>query len=141
MGGKNLQNLRGPFTPEEARKYGAMGAKASIEARRRKKTFKQAFNAIANTPVTSYKIREVLRKNGIDDENTTNAAAVAFRIVAEAIKGNPRMVSIFLEQMGETAPRRVELTGAGGSPLQVERKNPLEGMSVEEIRKLAGLDE
>lgn len=134
-------NLIPVRSTDEARRRGRKGGIASGESRRRKKTLRELFETIAETQVTGEKTRAALQKAGITGKDATNAAALALRIMGDAVKGNPRMAQMALDLLGETAPRRVELTGAGGSPLQVERKNPLEGISVEEIRKLAGLDE
>lgn len=133
------ENLIPASTKDEARRRGRNGGIASGKARRKRKTLRELFGIIADSQVTGDNTRAALQSAGITGDDATNAAALAFRIMGDAIKGNPRMAQMALDLLGESAPRRVELTGAKGGPVQIEA-NPLEGLTIDEIRKLAGMD-
>lgn len=136
---KNLQNLRN-FTTETAREAGRKGAMKSAETKRRRKSVREALNILANSPVTNEKAKKILLQNGLKESDVTNAAAIAFSIITQAVKGNPKMTQIFLNLMGENTPTKIELTGAGGAPVSVRKENPLDGLTTDELRKLAGLE-
>lgn len=136
---KNLQNLKN-FTAETAREAGRKGAMKSAETKRRRKSVREALTILANSPLKNEKAKNILLQNGLEENDATNAAAIAFSIITQALKGNPKMTQIFLNLMGENLPTKIELTGAGGAPVSIRKENPLDGLSADELRKLAGLD-
>lgn len=127
----NPQNLK-RFTSEEARINGRKGAIASAEARRRYKTIRETLKAISDAPVTSEKIKNSLLRNGLEEGEATNGAAVGMAITIGAMKGNPHLVRIYLEMLGELDAKKVEVSG----DLNIQG-NPFKELTVEELRKLA----
>lgn len=67
----NIDNLKVP-TSEEARRYGAMGGKASGEARRQKKTLREKAQLLMSLSIQDEKDKEKLKQLGIDEENMDN---------------------------------------------------------------------
>lgn len=66
----NEQNLRPPFSPEEAREYGKKGAKRSAEVRAQKKTIAAVTKKMLQQKVTDPKLLELMRKMGITTSKT-----------------------------------------------------------------------
>lgn len=87
----NEQNLRPPFTPNEAREYGRKGAAASAEARRKKKACAEIAMRVIQSELSASDRAKVEKVTGplADDEDTLYAAAVA-QMVAKAVKGDVR---------------------------------------------------
>lgn len=61
----NEQNLRPPFTPEEAREMGKKGAEASARARRRKKSMAETLRQVLNEQVKDEKQLTIIAKSGM----------------------------------------------------------------------------
>lgn len=128
----NLISL-GDRPEEERRRIARMGGIESARKKRERKTIREYALAIMEAPADAVLFRDELEEMGITDaEDMTNAAVLAARIFKGALDGNPAMTKIALNLLEETTPQRVEVTES--------RHNPLEGMTVEELRKLAGLD-
>lgn len=99
MAGKD--NLRVPSS-EEARRNGQKGGKASGEARRRKKSLKEAFDILLE--------REVQDKNG---NVLTGAEAIAVAVYKKAIKGDLRAVEILRDTAGQRPTDKVHVEHEG----------------------------
>ena len=83
----NVQNLRpGEYklTHEEQKK----GGKASVAARRRKKSLFEMAKIVLELGVVNPKQRDALEKLGINPEDLTNSAALAVSMLAKAMKGD-----------------------------------------------------
>jgi hypothetical protein len=108
----NFKNL----TAEEQRKIASQGGKASVEARRQRKTLAQLSEMIGNLAVSSEKNREIMRQAGIKDEDMIRDTEAMFRLSLKAASGDTRAIELLAKLRGEL-----------GSD------NPLSGVSVESI--------
>ena len=92
-------------TEEERRKIAIAGGKASGEARRRKKTLKEAADYYLSLPVKSVKKKALLEGNGVDPENIDNQMAIIAGLVETASLGDPRAAKVLFAFLGEDARR------------------------------------
>lgn len=96
---ENLK-LRGEahkLTVEEASK----GGKASGEARRRKKSMKESFEALFAMQASD-KYRNAFKKQGMEvPDDLTHEQALVLSMTAKAIAGDARMASLILDVLGE----------------------------------------
>lgn len=123
------------FSAEKQRKIASMGGKASGEAKRRKKAFRETVQQIAEMGVPD-KVLKKLREQGISKEDATYQTAIVLKMFHEAMNGNVAAFNTLVNVAGEMVSKH-ELTGKDGQPLQVENQ-----MSMEEIReRLRELDE
>lgn len=110
---KSRANLKKPddFTSEELRERALKGAKASAEARRRLKSF-----------------RELDADFTTDDERKEMLDALKLK----AKRGNIKAFEIYRDTVGLKPKENVEISG--------ELANPFAGLTDAELKKLAGMD-
>ena len=83
----NEQNLRPPFTPEEAREYGRKGAAKAAELRAQKKTFAAMTKKALQQKVTDAKQLEIIKKSGITKaKNPTYMDFLIASVIMKSIK-------------------------------------------------------
>ena len=97
----NPQNLipQNKKSPEERSRIARMGQIASTEAKRRKKTFREAMEAILE--------KEVLDKNGNKIDLLT---AISAKQIAKAGKGDTKAFEVIRDTIGQKPVERVEIT-------------------------------
>lgn len=131
---KNLVPFQ-EFSAEKQREIQSMGGKASGEAKRRKKAFRETVQQIAEMGVPD-KVLKKLKEQGISKEDATYQTAIVLKMFHEAMSGNVAAFNTLVNVAGEMVNKH-ELTGKDGEPLQVEKQ-----MTMQEIReKLRELDE
>lgn len=97
----NPQNLipQNKKSPEERSRIARMGQIASTEAKRRKKTFREAIEAILE--------KEVLDKNGNKIDLLT---AISAKQIEKAGKGDTKAFEVIRDTIGQKPVERVEIT-------------------------------
>lgn len=105
-------NLRPVQSKDEARERGRKGGIKSGETRRRQKSFKTMLTEIAKLQVPEGKLKAVLEDAGIDP---THGEAVAYSMVNGAIRGNPRMMDLYLKYSGQDKLRELEIKEKAGN--------------------------
>ena len=96
------------FTLEEA----SRGGKASGEARRRKKSLKEAFNILLEREVTDKNGNVVIDKDG---NTLTGAEAIGLAVYKKAIKGDLRAVEILRDTAGQRPTDKVHVEHEGAT--------------------------
>lgn len=133
----NEQNLI-PFnkqTESEQRENSRKGGIASGEARRRKKSMKEAFELLLSLPVNQNgkignKIIAVAEDLGIPPEELDNQMAMCINMFSASMSKNPTQAFASIQAtIGEKPVDNVKVEG------NISTTNPLEGLSTEEIRK------
>ena len=115
----NFKNL----TAEEQRRIAIQGGKASVEARRQKKTLRQLGEMIGGLQVNSEKNRAIMREAGIADEDMIRDTEALFRISLKAQQGDVKAAEFLAKLRGEL-----------GSD------NPFAGVSIESVTINFGKD-
>ena len=97
----NPQNLipQNKKSPEERSRIARMGQIASTEAKRRKKTFREAMEAILE--------KEVLDKNGNKIDLLT---AISAKQIEKAGRGDTKAFEVIRDTIGQKPVERVEIT-------------------------------
>lgn len=101
-------------TKEEQREIARKGGVKSGEIRREKKRFKELFLSLLEDDCKA-------DKNKPKNERRTNKDLFAMRMMKQAIDGDLNSQKYIIEMIGEAPSKKVEVTGANGSPL-IERK-------------------
>lgn len=124
----NIENLRTPST-EEARKIGSKGGKASGEARKQRKTFKDVFTSLLECDVSKDALEPLqgVIKSEYGDRITADQAMALAQIV-KAVNGDTKAFEVIRDTIGEKPTDKTEHSGS--------INNPLEGLSTEELRAL-----
>lgn len=108
----NEQNLKpqNTRTAEERKAVAIAGGKASGEARRRAKRFKEYVRLALNSEVT----------NPATGESISLKDAMAHKLVQQAVKGNLNAVKMVLEVIEEKPAEKLELSGKVNNVLRVQ---------------------
>ena len=93
----NFKNL----TAEEQRKIAVKGGKASVEARKKKKTLKEIGDMIGELKIVSPKKIKMLKEVGITDENLTNDVGMIYRLNLKAQMGDTRAIELLAKIRGQ----------------------------------------
>lgn len=99
----NPENLKPPFTPEEARENGKKGAIASAKARRAKKDLREAMIALLE---------------GKGKDGRTGAENLAASLFEKALSGDVRACAEIRDTIYGKPVSTIEMTGKDGTPLQ-----------------------
>jgi hypothetical protein len=97
----SLDNLQLITPGKDAREKGRRGGRASGRARRKKKTMREAFAAIKDLPLNIKDLKSQLIAAGITDTEATYGMAMAYMTFVKAMQGNPQMMRLAMEMLGE----------------------------------------
>ena len=105
----NEQNLRPPFSPEEAREYGKKGAAKSAIVRKEKSKTRKTLESYLDSKIEEPKQLELAQKYGVKKRHPTQrdflVAMVTQRV---ARKGNFNDLEKMMDLIGESADRQAE---------------------------------
>ena len=132
----NTQNLidNNSLTPEERKARAIKAAKASVEARKKKKQMRDAFDILLKKKPTPEQ-QVVLQKMGIDPSDSDNRMVIAVSMLQQAIGGNVKAAEFIRDTIGEKPVERVEAEVSATKEID----ETLANMSLEDLRKLGGL--
>lgn len=109
----NEQNLV-PFTSEQdrekAKQNGIKGGIASGKVRREKRLIKDSIEMVLGLEVKNEKMREQLKKLGIQDEDMTNQLALVVAMVNKGLKGDTQAFNSLRDTIGQKPIERTEVT-------------------------------
>lgn len=108
-----INNLKpmNTLTEEEQREIASKGGKASVAARRAKKTLREHLDILLAQSI----------KNGDTGEETLCKEALGVAIITKALAGDMKAWELIRDTIGEKPVDKKELTGADGKPLEVVR--------------------
>lgn len=89
------------LTAEEQREIASKGGKASVEARRQKKTLKEIGDMIGSLKLTNKEKIEVMRKAGIADEYLIKDVAAMYKLASRAESGDVRAIEVLAKLRGQ----------------------------------------
>ena len=89
------------LTEEEQREMARKGGIASGEARKRKKTLKEAMDLLLSLPVKDKEVRKKIAALGIDPDEIDNQMAIVIAQWQQAVKGNTRAYENVQATVGE----------------------------------------
>lgn len=88
-------------SPEEAREMGRKGGRASGEARRRKKSLREAAELYLSLPVSDKRAWNKLAKDGVAPEDVDNQMAIIAGLTIKAVKGDAKAAKLLFDLLGE----------------------------------------
>lgn len=95
------KNLRPVRTKEEARERGRKGGIASGEARRKKRTMKNAAKLLLDMPIVGEDISNTMKELGFQEEDLTNQMAVLVSVFKKAMNGDVRAAEFLRDTAGQ----------------------------------------
>lgn len=115
----NKQTLK-VYTSEEARFYGAMGGKASADARRRKKSLKELTQALLEMKPHELVSRKAMQLfPGVEPEDLTNGMALAMSMFNKAVVDGDVKAAQFVRDTAGEMPEQVISGNLGHSTVFV----------------------
>ena len=88
-------------SPEEAREMGRKGGRASGEARRRKKSLREAAELYLSLPVADRRKWNKISAEGVPPDDVDNQMAIIVGLSAKAAKGDARAAKVLFDLLGE----------------------------------------
>lgn len=107
----SLDNLRPNIrTTEQAQALGRKGGLASVESKRRKKTMRENAELLLSLPLKEGKLKEQIKKLGLEDDEVTNQMAVMVSLFQKALSGDVNAFNSLQATKGEKPVAEVILT-------------------------------
>ena len=128
-----IENLEPVRTKEEASERGRKGGIASGEARRRKKTMRETMEILLDMQVGKGKsadIEAIKTFAGLKGKNITVQEAMIIAQAQKALKGDLAALQFIRDTVGQKPSDNINI-GA-------KMDNPFEGLTTEQLEKLAG---
>lgn len=97
----NERNLIPVRSTEEARERGRNGGRASGEARRRKKSLREAAELYLSLPVSDKRAWNKLAKDGVAPEDVDNQMAIIAGLSIKAAKGDAKAAKVLFDLIGD----------------------------------------
>jgi hypothetical protein len=108
----NINNMKPPRTKDEARERGRKGGIASGEARRRKKTMREALEMLLFDTKLNEQTKQMLQAEGIKNADDFNHQMVITRsLIAKAESGDVQAYHAICAMIGEKPSENFNLGG------------------------------
>ena len=107
----NIDNMKPPRTKEEARERGRNGGIASGEARRRKKTMREALEQLLYHGKVPETTKSMMRAEGIDEEEMTHQMVITRSLIAKAESGDVQAYNAICQMIGEKPADNLNIGG------------------------------
>ena len=88
-------------TAEERREIAAAGGRASGEARRRKKSLREAAELYLSLPVSDKRAWNKLAKDGVAPDDVDNQMAIIAGLSIKAAKGDAKAAKVLFDLIGD----------------------------------------
>lgn len=105
----NERNLIPVRSTEEARERGRNGGRASGEARRRKKSLREAAELYLSLPVSDKRAWNKLAKDGVAPEDVDNQMAIIAGLSIKAAKGDAKAAKVLFDLIGDQSKEEDEV--------------------------------
>lgn len=107
----NEQNLipNSERSPEELQEMAANGGRASGEARRRKKSLREAAELYLSLPVSDKRAWNKLAKDGVEPEDVDNQMAIIAGLSIKAAKGDAKAAKVLFDLIGDQSKAEDEV--------------------------------
>lgn len=99
------------LTSEQLRERASKAGKASVEARRRKKTMREALEFLMYKAELSEELKERMKAEGIRDEDMNHQMAITSSLIAKAEAGDVQAYNAICAMIGEKPAEKMEMSG------------------------------
>lgn len=99
------------LTSEQLRQRASNAGKASVEARRRKKTMREALEFLMYHAQLSEPLKERMKAEGIKDDDMNHQMAITRSLIAKAEAGDVQAYNAICAMIGEKPAEKVEMSG------------------------------
>ena len=99
------------LTSEQLRERASKAGKASVEAKKRKKTMREALEFLMYKAELSEALKQRMRDEGIKDEDMNHQMAITRSLIAKAEAGDVQAYNAICAMIGEKPAEKVEMSG------------------------------
>lgn len=99
------------LTSEQLRERASKAGKASVEAKKRKKTMREALEYLMYHAELSEPLKERMKAEGIQDEDMNHQMAITRSLIAKAEAGDVQAYNAICAMIGEKPAEKVEMSG------------------------------
>ena len=99
------------LTSEQLRERASKAGKASVEAKKRKKTMREALEYLMYHAELSEPLKERMKAEGIKDEDMNHQMAITRSLIAKAEAGDVQAYNAICAMIGEKPAEKVEMSG------------------------------
>ena len=128
MGTGRKQNLINPKdrTSEELREMTRKGGIASGEARRRKKTMREALEMLMYKCELPEQTKQMLKAEGVSEEDFNHQMVITRSLIAKAESGDVQAYNAICAMIGEKPAEKLDVSGGMNNELRITHitKNP-----------------
>ena len=107
------------LTSEQLRERASKAGKASVEARRRKKTMREALEFLMYKAELSEALKERMKAEGIRDEDMNHQMAITRSLIAKAEAGDVQAYNAICAMIGEKPAEKMEMSGGMVSSVKI----------------------
>lgn len=122
MSGKGKKENLKHLSSEEARMNGSKGGRASVAARRNKKTMREALEMLMFDVEVDEAAKDKLRGAGISEENFNNQMLITLGLMKKAREGDVQAYNAICSMIGEKPADKIDLGGDIFSRVRVVRE-------------------
>ena len=118
----NIENLRSAdkLSEEELRKMTSNGGKKSVEARRKKKTMREALEMLMYKTELNEQTKQMLKAEGISEEDFNHQMVITRSLIAKAESGDVQAYNAICGMIGEKPADKVEMSGGQQMEIKIE---------------------
>lgn len=100
------------LTSEQLRERASKAGKASVEAKKRKKTMREALEYLMYHAELSEPLKQRMRDEGIKDDDMNHQMAITRSLIAKAEAGDVQAYNAICAMIGEKPAEKVEMSGS-----------------------------
>ena len=99
------------LTSEQLRERASKAGRASVEAKKRKKTMREALEYLMYHAELNEPLKQRMRDEGIKDEDMNHQMAITRSLIAKAEAGDVQAYNAICAMIGEKPAEKVEMSG------------------------------
>ena len=107
------------LTPQERREKASRAGKASVEARRKKKTMKEVLEYMLHNSELKPALKQMLADEGIDEEEMNHQMVITRSLIAKAEQGDVQAYNTICAMIGEKPADKLDLSGSLDSKIEI----------------------
>ena len=122
---ENLGDFR-DLTAKEQRKIASKGGKASVAARKNRKTMREALEILMFDVEVDEAAKDKLRNAGIDEKDFNNQMLITMGLMKKAREGDVQAYNAICAMIGEKPAEKMEMSGGMVNEMKITHisKNP-----------------
>ena len=107
------------LTSEQLRERARKGGVASVEARRRKKTMREALELLMYKTELPEQTKQMLKAEGVNEDDFNHQMVITRSLIAKAESGDVQAYNAICAMIGEKPAEKMELAGGMQNELKV----------------------